>query len=109
MVLSPVNEEDTLNSKGRKAKAKGEAEKVVAKKKPEKPIRILRIKYHEKISLPFMQNGKLEHKDVFAVDRGLEDLLKSLYYNTNIQGMIAPHDCIFVEKDNRIGSNDKFI
>lgn len=114
MVLSPVSEEDTFNSKGRKAKAKGEAkkgdtEKIVVKKKPEKPVRILRIRYYEKISLPFMQNGKLEHKDIFAVDRGIQDLLKSLYYNTDIRGMVTPAECIFVEKDSRMGSNNKFI
>ncbi len=70
---------------------------------------MLRIKYYGKVSLPFMYNGKMEHKDIFAVNRGLEDLLKALYYRTDIQGMIAPPDCIFVEKDDRMGSNDKFI
>lgn len=111
MELHLLDKEDVLTPKNRK-KDKEYIEKVVIKKKPEKPekpIRIIRIKYYQKISLPFMENGKLDHKDIFAVDRGLDDLLKALYYNTNIQGTISPPGCIFVEKDNRMGSNNKFI
>jgi len=79
------------------------------KKRSGRPVRILRIKYYQKLFLPYAQDGKLGQKEIFAVNRGLESLLKELYYNTNIQGMVAPPDCIFVEKDNRIGANDKFI
>ena len=56
-----------------------------------------------------MEDGKMRNKEVFAVNRGLEGLLKELYYNTNIQVSITPSDCIWVEKDNRVGSNNKFI
>ena len=109
-----VNEDDMISSrkKEKEYKEKGETRRVTfEKKKPEKPIRIIRIKYYQKISLPFAQSGdgKIGQKEAFAVDRSLEDLLKALYYNTRIQGTIAPSDCIFVEKDNRMGSNDKFI
>ncbi len=92
-------------------KEKGETPRKINlyKKKPEKPIRILRIKYYSRVTFPFMENGKVGHKDAFAVDRSLEDLLKSLYYNTGIQSHIAPPDCIFIEKDDRMGANDKFL
>ena len=56
-----------------------------------------------------MENGKVGQKEAFAVDRSLEDLLRALYYNAGIQGNIAPPGCIFVQKDDRMGSNDKFI
>ncbi len=79
------------------------------KEKKEKTIRVLRIRFYEKISLPRAKDGMIEHTDAFAVDRSLEDLLKALYYDTGIQRNIAPPDCIFIEKDDRMGSNDKFI
>ncbi len=88
---------------------KENADKTVIKKKPEKPVRILRIRYYEKISLSFMQDGKLEHRDAFAVNRGLEDLLKALGYNTKIQGTTTSHDCILVEKGSKMGVGNKFI
>ncbi len=91
-------------------KEKGESRRVTFnKKRPEKPVRVLRIKYYSRITFPFMDNGKIIQKEAFAVDRSLEDLLKSLYYYVGIQGNIAPPGCIFVGKDDRMGSNDKFI
>lgn len=106
-----VSEDDMISSRRIEKEEKGETRRIVDKKKPEKPVRILRIKYYQKMSLACAQGGegKVGQKEVFAVDRGLEDLLKALYYNTNIQGITAMADCIFVEKDNRMGSNDKFI
>lgn len=107
-----VSEDDMISSrkKDKEYKEKGEIRRV-DKKKPEKPIRVLRIKYYQKISLSCLQSGdgKIGQKEAFAVDRSLEDLLNALYYNTGIQGTIASPDCIFVEKDNRMGSNNKFI
>lgn len=105
-MLPLVDKDDIVSSRKNLEVGK---DKTSIKKKPEKPVRILRIRYHQKIFLPYMQDGKLEQKEIFAVNRGLEDLLKELYFNTNIQGMSAPLDCIFVEKDNRMGANDKFI
>lgn len=93
----------------KKSDDKKDKDITVVKKKKEKPIRILRIRYYEKITLPVMGNGKLENREAFAVNRGLEDLLKSLYYNTDIRGVLTPSDCIWVEKDDRIGANNKFI
>lgn len=94
-------------------KEKGETRRVSSDKKkpgkPEKHVRVLRIKYYSRITFPFMENGKVGQREAFAVDRSLEDLLKALYYNAGIQGNIAPPGCIFVEKDDRMGSNDKFI
>ena len=114
--LTLISEEDvvstrgTRGTRGRKTVGEyGDKEKLVIKKKKEKPVRILRIKYYDKTTCKFMEDGKLEYKEVFAVSRGLEDLLKELYYNTNINGIVAPPDCIFVEKDDRIGANDKFL
>lgn len=114
-----VSEDDMVSSRKRDKtdkgdnryidKENGETRRVNYKKRPEKPIRVLRIKYYSRITFPFMENGKVGQKEAFAVDRGLEDLLKSLYYNTGIQMNIAPPGCIFVEKDDRMGSNDKFI
>ena len=83
--------------------------KTTIKKKPERPVRILRIRYYEKISLPFMQDGKMESKDGFAVNRSLEDLLKAFGFNTKIKGTVTSHDCIVVEKGSRMGANDKFL
>ena len=106
-----VSEDDMVSSSRREKRDKGETKRIVDKKKPEKPVRILRIKYYQKISLSCIQggDGNIGQKDVFAVDRGLDDLLKALYYYTGIQGNITPPNCILVEKDNRMGSNDKFI
>lgn len=109
-MLNPVDESDVVKDRKKDTGGyAGEYKKTFVRKKKEKPIRVLRIKYYDKVSLPYMNNGKMEHKDIFAVNRGLEDLLKSLYYRTDIQGMVAPSDCIYVEKDDRMGSNDKFI
>ena len=99
-----INGED-IGIKGEEKKYK----EITIKKKREKPVRILRIKHYGKIELPFMDGKKLEHKVAYAVNRGLDDLLKALYYNTNIRGSLVPDDCIFVEKDDRIGATDKFI
>jgi hypothetical protein len=121
--LSIVSEDDMVSSRKKDidkdinksigkdiGKETGESRRVASyKKKPEKPIRVLRIKYYSRIKIPFMENGKVEQKDAFAVDRSLEDLLKALYYNAGIQGNIVPPGCIFVEKDDKMGSNDKFI
>ena len=108
-----VSEDDMISSrkKEKEYKEKGETRRVTFdKKKSEKPVRLLRIKYYQKISLPVQSgDGKVGQKEVFAVDRSLEYLLKALYYNTRIQGTIAPSGCIFVEKDNKMGSNNKFI
>jgi hypothetical protein len=115
MVPSRKKEKEIVGDKKDKInryvdKEKGETRRTTFdKKKPEKPIRVLRIKYYSRITFPFMENGKVGQKEAFAVERSLEDLLKALYYNAGIQGTIAPPDCIFVEKDNRMGSNDKFI
>lgn len=106
-MLPLVDKEDVVSNK--KDKLETGKEKISVKKRPEKPVRILRIRYHQKMFLPYAQDGKLEQKEIFAVNRGLEDLLKELFFNTDIQGMIAPPDCIFVEKDDRIGTNDKFL
>ena len=109
-----VSEDDMISSRKKEKgqnqyKEKGETRRLTLHK-PEKPIRIVRIKYYQKISVPCVQSGggKVGQKDAFAVDRSLEDLLKALYYNTGIQKTIVP-DCIFVEKDDRMGSNNKFI
>lgn len=113
-----VDEDDMISSRKKEDKGgnsdtdkeKGEIRRVsFDKKKPEKPIRVLRIKYYSRIVLPFMEDRSIGQKEAFAVDRSLEDLLKALYYNTSIQRSIAPPDCIFVEKDARMGANDKFI
>ncbi len=112
-----VSEDDMISSTKRYNrdidKEKGETRRVTSDKKkpgkPEKPIRVLRIKYYSRITFPFMDNGKVGQKEAFAVDRSIEDLLKALYLDTGIQGNIAPPDCIFVKKDGRMGSNDKFI
>lgn len=111
----PLISEDDMVSPRKKDmdKEKGDTRKVVSYKKrlekPEKPIRVLRIRYYSRITFPFMENGKVGQKEAFAVDRSLEDLLKALCLDTGIQGNIAPPDCIFVKKDDRMGSNDKFI
>jgi len=102
-VIPPKSKDKTIEYSRNKIGIQG------VKKRTERPIRIIRIRYYEKISLPFMQDGKLEHKDAFAVNRGLEDLLKALGYNTNIQGTTTSHDCILVEKGNRMGIGDKFL
>lgn len=105
-----ISADEMISRKKEIDKEKGETRRVTFdKKKLEKPVRILRIKYYQKISLSYMQEGKIGQKEAFAVDRSLDDLLKALYYNTDIHGNVAPPDCIFVEKDDRIGSNDKFI
>lgn len=123
MVLPLIGKEDVIDPRSRKRKIEKDDIKekentgrsynrsygTDVKKKSEKPVRILRIKYYEKISLSFMQDGKLEHKDAFAVNRGLEDLLKSLGYNTNIKGTITSHDCIVVEKGSKMGVGNKFL
>lgn len=115
-IIPLVDEEDVVQRGSRKGKEKDseyiereKKEKVEKKKKKEKPIRILRIKYHEKSLLKFMEEGKIKHKEIFAVNRGLEGLLKELYYNTNMQGSLTPSDCTWVEKDDRMGFNNKFI
>jgi len=109
-MLHAVNESDVVKGKKKDTvEYAGGYRKAIVRKKKEKPIRVLRIKHYGKVNLPIMESGKLGYKEVFAVNRGLESLLKELYYNTDIQGMIAPPDCIFVEKDNRMGANNKFI
>lgn len=110
MINVPLVDENDVVTRGKKKEkdTTGIEAKREKKIKKEKPVRILRIKYHEKIALPFMEEGKLGHKDAFAVNRGLESLLKNLYFNTNIE-MKGPPDCIFVEKDYRMGFNNKFI
>lgn len=107
--LRLVDEDDVVTTGKKKEKEEIVGKEVKVKKvKKEKPIRVLRVKYYEKILLPFMEGGKLGKKEAFAVNRGLEGLLKELYFNTNIE-MKGPPDCIFVEKDNRMGNNNKFI
>jgi hypothetical protein len=110
MAIPLVNEDDVVIS--RKKEKTIEKEKIgrtIIKKKPERPVRILRIRYYEKISLPFMQDGKLEGKDAFAVNRSLENLLNAFGFNTRLQGTITSHDCIVVEKGSKMGANDKFL
>ncbi len=114
MAIPLVNKEDVILPRSRnktveKEKEKANIGKPVIKKKAEKPVRILRIRYYEKISLSFMQDDKLEHKDAFAVNRGLEDLLKAFGFNTNIQGTTTSHDCILVEKSDKMGVGNKFL
>lgn len=114
MEIPLVNKEDVITPGSRdkkieRSKEKENIGKTIIKKKPERPVRILRIRYYERISLQFMQDGKLENKDAFAVNRSLEDLFKAFGYNTNIQGTTTSHDCIIVENDGRIGSNNKFL
>jgi hypothetical protein len=110
MAIPLVNEDDVIIS--RKKERTIEKEKIgktAIKKKLERPVRILRIRYYEKISLPFMQDGRLESKDAFAVNRSLEDLLKAFGFNTKMKGTITSHDCIIVEKGSRMGANNKFL
>lgn len=108
--ISLVDADDMVSSPNKKKdEEEKDKEKTITKKKKEKPIRILRVKHHGKIILPFMDGVKLGHKEAYAVNRGLDDLLRALYYNTNIRGGIIPDDCIFVERDDRIGATDKFI
>jgi hypothetical protein len=115
MTIPLIDKDDVISRSGKKEKSeidkeKGETRRAsFDKKRPEKLIRVLRIKYYSRIMFPFMDNEKVGQKEAFAVDRSLDSLLKALYHNTGIQGNIAPPDCIFVEKDDRMSSNDKFI
>jgi hypothetical protein len=115
MAIPLVNKEDVIVTRGtgsdsvKRPKEKENIGTTIAKKKSEKPVRILRIRYYEKISMPFAKNGKLEQVDVVAVNRGLGDLLKDLGYNINIQGTTTSHDCILVEKGSKMGIGNKFI
>jgi hypothetical protein len=110
MVIPLVNANDVIVPRSReKSIEKGRVDKTTIKKKQERPVRILRIRYYEKISLPFMQDDKLESKDAFAVNRSLEDLLKAFGLNTKMKGTITSYDCIVVEKGSRMGANDKFL
>jgi hypothetical protein len=119
MTIPLVDKEDVVDPRNRERKVEkydikekenaGRSYRLVTKKKSEKPVRILRIRYYEKISLSFMQDGKLEHRDAFAVNRGLEDLLKSLGYNTKIKGTITSHDCFIVERGDKMGVGNKFL
>ena len=120
MEISLIDKEDVIIHRGKEKKSekdkidkdkveKENTGKTVIKKKSEKPIRILRIRYYEKISLSFMQEGSLGYKDAFKVDRSLEDLLKALGFNTKIQGTITSHDCIIVEKSDKTGVGNKFL
>lgn len=106
MDIPLIDESDVVSRK--KDRGERKERNATVKKKKEKPVLVLRIKYHDKLSLPFMEGGKLGHKEFFAVNRGLIDLLNSLYYDTNIE-ISAPPDCIFVAKDDRVGFNNKFI
>lgn len=110
MVIPLVSEDDVISPRKRERTVEKEKiGKTIIKKKSERPVRILRIRYYEKISLPFMQDGKLESKDAFAVNRSLEDLLKAFGFNTRMKGTITSHDCIIVEKGSRMGANNKFL
>lgn len=103
MVSSKKKDEDNA---GIYKKEYGSSGRIFKKKeKKEKPIRVIRIEYYEKISLSSIEGNK----EIFVVDRDLEELFKALYYITNIEGMIPPHGKIFVEKDSRMNSNFKFI
>ncbi len=109
MAIPLIDKEDVLShSKKEKYENRSNRSKRVIIKK-EKPIRVIRIKFYEKISLPHMREGKMEYLDAFAIDRSLEDLLKAFHCSASIQGMITPPGCIFVEKDYRMGNNNKFI
>lgn len=114
--ITLVSEDDMISPKKRDRNIDKDIDKgdirrtTVSRKKTEKPIRILRLRYYQKMSLRCAQeDGDIGKKEVFAVDRSLEDLLKSLYYNTGIQGMVVMAGCISVEKDDRMSCNDKFI
>lgn len=107
--MLPLVDKDDVVSSRKKENIDPGKEKIIVKKRPEKPVRILRIRYYQKILLPYAQDGKIEQKEIFAVNRGLEDLLKELCFNTKIEGMNAPPDCIFIEKEDRIGTNNKFL
>jgi hypothetical protein len=110
MAIPLVNANDVISPRSRERTIEKEnIGKTIIKKKPERPVRILRIRYYEKISLPFMQDDKLASKDAFAVNRSLEDLLKAFGFNTKIKGTITSHDCIVVEKGSRMGANEKFL
>lgn len=113
MAIPLVNKDDVIAPGSRKStvkeKEKDDISKFVIRKKQERPVRIVRIRYYERISLQFMQDGKLENKDAFAVNRSLEDFFKAFGFNTNIKGTTTSHDCIIVENDGRIGSNNKFL
>lgn len=110
MAIPLVNADDVIIHRSmEKTKEKEKIGSAIIKKKPERPVRILRIRFYEKISLSFMQDGKLETKDAFAVNRSLEDLLKAFGFNTKLQGTITSHDCIIVEKGSKMGTNHKFL
>ena len=114
MVMPLVKKEDVIIAKGMNKKIEKPKEKenlgtTVIKKKTEKPVRILRIRFYEKISLPLAKDGKLEQIDVVAVNRGLKDLLKELGYNTDIYGTTTSHDCILVEKGSKMGIGNKYV
>ena len=110
MVIPLVNKDDVIIHRSReKVTIEEKIGRSIIKKKPERSVRILRIRYYEKISLPFMEDGKLASKDAFAVNRSLEDLLKAFGFNTKLQGTITSHDCIVVEKGSRMGANNKFL
>jgi len=113
MTLDLVDEKDVIAPRGRnktkeKDREKDNVGRVVIKKKPERPVRILRIRYYQKISLLFMQ-GDTEYRDAFAVDRSLEDLLRELGYNTTTKGVATSHDYVLVEKGSKMGANNKFL
>lgn len=109
-----VNADDMVSSKKKgeenagvyKRESFGSGGRIFKKKeKKEKPIRVIRVKCYEKMYVPSTEGNK----EIFVVDRDLEELLKALYYITNIEGMIPPPGKIFVEKDSRMNSNFKFI
>lgn len=115
MAIPLIDKDDVISHRGKKEKddINNKVDRVgrviVKKEKKEKPIRVLRIKFYEKMSLPFMKDGKIRNKEIFAVNRGLEDLLKDLCCNTDVQGNITPSDCIWVEKDDKVYVGNKFI
>lgn len=115
-IISPrgMKKDDTIEIGGSKSKEKDDVDicamTVVAKKrKLERPVRILRIRYYEKIFLSIMRDRKLEKIEAIAVNRGLEDLLNALGYNTRIDGKMTSHDCILVEKGDKMGVGNKFL
>lgn len=117
MAIPLVNKEDVIVARGTGrdgTKKPKEKENIgigttVVKKKSEKPVRILRIRYYEKLSLNVAKGGIIEKVDVVAVNRGLGDLLKDLGYNIDIKGSTTSHDCMLVEKGGKMGIGHKYI
>lgn len=107
--LTLISADDVISSHDKKKNIEKDFGRIVVKRKKEKPIRVLRVRHYGKTIFQSMDGCKIVNKDAFAVNRGLESLLKELCHNTNINGYVVPDGCILVEKDDRMGVGNKFI